>query len=216
MLHVTQLPTHTRCVWGRMHSPVWRAHLEWWYQHLVCLLSGGCCCYGTRIRDLIGYPIDPGFKSRSRQFLSFFFVFGDSTPINQNSKLYVGRRRTNDRRQGEIQARKRYGQADARRGNHTFRVQMCVTAGRHLRIQANLPEITIHATAPLAGPRATVAKVTEMNNEIGGNDIISVRKSRKPWWAQFSLRLTKVTAFSSRSVFLSHPTTLPTFGVAAV
>jgi hypothetical protein len=101
--------------------------------------------------------------------LSFFFGFGDSTPINRNLKLYAGSRRTYNRRQVDIQARKRYGKANAREGNHTFRVQLCVTAGRRLWIQANLPAIPIHDPAPLAGPRATVTKSTERNNETGRN-----------------------------------------------
>jgi hypothetical protein len=52
------------------------------------------------------------------------FGFGDSTPIRRNSKLYAGSHRTydltTDDREGEIQARKRYGQANARKGNRTF------------------------------------------------------------------------------------------------
>jgi hypothetical protein len=49
----------------------------------------------------------PGFESRIRQFLSLSFsVFGDSTPINRNLKYYAGIRRTNDRRQGEIEPAK--------------------------------------------------------------------------------------------------------------
>jgi hypothetical protein len=72
-------------------------------------------------------------------YLSFFFRFGDSTPINQNSKLYAGRRRTYDRRQGEIQARKRYEQENEMKGNCTFTVRLCVTTGRRLWIQTNPP-----------------------------------------------------------------------------
>jgi hypothetical protein len=113
--------------------------------------------------------------------LSFFFGFGESTPINRNSKLYAGSHRTYNRRQGEIQARKRYGQANAMKGIHIFRVRLCVTAGRRLWIQANLPVVPIHAPDPLAGPRATVAKATERKNETGGNESREVRKIRQPW-----------------------------------
>jgi hypothetical protein len=142
----------------------------------------GCCCYGMRIRNLVGYPTDPVFESQSRQFyFSLFFGFGDSTPINRNSKLYAGIRRTYDRRQGEIQARKRYRQANARKGNHTFIVRLCVTSGRRHRQKANLPAVPIQAPAPLAGPRATVAKATERKNEIGGSEIKGVRENRKLW-----------------------------------
>jgi hypothetical protein len=57
----------------------------------------------------------------------------------------------------------------------------CVTAGRRLWIQDNLPMVPIHAPAPLAGLRSKVTKATERKNEIGGNEIRAVRKSRKPW-----------------------------------
>jgi hypothetical protein len=125
-LRVTHLATRTRCMWGRTHCTVWCAHLERWPHHLLCMISGGCCCYGTRIRDSIGYPSDthriPDSNPEAGSFSLFFLGFGDSTPINRNSKLYAGNRRTYDRRQGEIQARKRYGQANVRKGNLTFRV----------------------------------------------------------------------------------------------
>jgi hypothetical protein len=32
-----------------------------------------CCCFGMRIRPLVGYPMGPGFESQSRQFFLFLF-----------------------------------------------------------------------------------------------------------------------------------------------
>jgi hypothetical protein len=56
----------------------------------------------------------------------------------------------------------------------------CVTAGRRLRIQVNLPEVPIHAPVPLVVPRAKVAKAKDRKNDTRGNKIRAVRKSRKP------------------------------------
>jgi hypothetical protein len=74
--------------------------------------------FATVFQHMFCIPIGPIFGT------GFSPSFLCNTPINRNSKLYAGSRRKHDRRQGEIQARKRYGQANAMKGNHTFRVRL--------------------------------------------------------------------------------------------
>jgi hypothetical protein len=183
VLRVTRLPTCTHCVWGLTHCTVLHAHREQRPQHLTCLPAFWWVLL-LRDENPRFNPIPDGSRiqiPKQKVSLSLFiFGFGDFTPINQNSKLYAGSRRTYNRRQGKIQARKRYGQTNMRRGNHTFRVRLCVTSGNPLRIQANLPAVPIHDPDPIAGPRATVFKATERKNKTSGNEIRAVRKSRKP------------------------------------
>jgi hypothetical protein len=68
-LHVAHPPKCTTCMWVRTPYAVWRAPLERRPQHIDCLLLR-CCCSGTIIRYLVGYPTDP----RCSLFLFLFLA----------------------------------------------------------------------------------------------------------------------------------------------
>jgi hypothetical protein len=84
-----------------------------------------------RDENLVPSQIPDGYHIRilkQEVFSLSFSVFGDSTPINQNSKYFVGICRAYDCGQGATKPGKIRRQANARKGNHTFIVQVAKLA----------------------------------------------------------------------------------------
>jgi hypothetical protein len=115
---------------------------------------------------------------------------------------------TNDR---VISSHKRYRQANARKGNLTFRVRWCVTVGRSHPERLLSPRFP-SKLRPCLRDQEQQSPNPQKWKENGGSGSKGVREHRKLREAQFLLRLTKVTAFPTK-VFVEP--TLPPFGVAA-
>jgi hypothetical protein len=133
-------------------------------------------------------------------------------PINRNSTLYKVSRRTYDRQQGEIQARKRYGQVNARKVNRTFRVRLCVTARRCLRIQVNLPTVPIHSSHPRS--RSTYGTKSN-SHQSHREEELDWRERKQSSEENYEALVSSVFAETYQSdrllptkFFLAHPTTL--------
>jgi hypothetical protein len=92
-----------------------------------------------------------------------FLVFGDSKPINQNSKYVAGILWAYNIQHGEIN-QGRIKTSEARRGKCNFRLRLCVTSGRS-HPKGFPPQFSHPSSGPLAGPRATVAKAAGIERD---------------------------------------------------
>ena len=98
--------------------------------------------------------------------------------------------------------------ANARKGNRTFIVRLCVTAVSRLTSSETIPAFPILAPAPLAGSRATVVGCHKSGKRPEGTKEPGVRRKVAAVRPQFLLRLTKVIVLPTKVFFRAHPTTL--------
>jgi hypothetical protein len=176
MLRAAGPPTHTRCVWGRT---IYGVMFALGLVVAACCLpdDDGCCCSTMRIRLAVGSPTRPGFKYRSRCF-SFFSGLGNSTPINQNTRLQASVGNITEAK-AERLLNGQEKTVNERKGNRTFIVRVCVTAEMHITGETTLP-LFPSKFRPARGPRATFIHATE-KKEIGGSRDTQVREGRELW-----------------------------------